>query len=293
MKRTAFTLIELLVVIAIIAILAAILFPVFAQAKAAAKKISSVSNVKQNMLGILMYANDSDDLFPPATDWDANNNPPAFFGSSGYSPWDWITLPYIKAPQIYLDPQAPANLPYSTAAGWPADSADVLDPQYGYNYAAMCPMTNGATGSIFGCSSSTSLSQPANTIALTAKFSSSETTQPYNGTYWAGPGTWTTATTVEAPWCSLSPTIACFSDSWGLNSWYSQVGYITSAAAGEFTGGVSLRQAGTAVVAWVDGHATSSTPGALTKGTNWNPNIQATAVVVTDQTQYQWGPYFP
>ena len=34
----AFTLIELLVVIAIIAILAAILFPVFAQAKAAAKK---------------------------------------------------------------------------------------------------------------------------------------------------------------------------------------------------------------------------------------------------------------
>ena len=36
--RRAFTLIELLVVIAIIAILAAILFPVFAQAKAAAKK---------------------------------------------------------------------------------------------------------------------------------------------------------------------------------------------------------------------------------------------------------------
>ena len=38
MKSRAFTLIELLVVIAIIAILAAILFPVFAQAKAAAKK---------------------------------------------------------------------------------------------------------------------------------------------------------------------------------------------------------------------------------------------------------------
>ena len=36
-KQSAFTLIELLVVIAIIAILAAILFPVFAQAKEAAK----------------------------------------------------------------------------------------------------------------------------------------------------------------------------------------------------------------------------------------------------------------
>jgi len=40
----AFTLIELLVVIAIIAILAAILFPVFAQAKEAAKKTSCLSN---------------------------------------------------------------------------------------------------------------------------------------------------------------------------------------------------------------------------------------------------------
>ncbi len=45
--RHAFTLIELLVVIAIIAILAAILFPVFAQAKEAAKKTTSLSNVKQ------------------------------------------------------------------------------------------------------------------------------------------------------------------------------------------------------------------------------------------------------
>lgn len=63
MKR-AFTLIELLVVIAIIAILAAILFPVFAQAKTAAKKTQSLSNVKQLVLGVQMYAGDSDDHFP-------------------------------------------------------------------------------------------------------------------------------------------------------------------------------------------------------------------------------------
>ena len=44
MKRhAAFTLIELLVVIAIIAILAAILFPVFAQAKMAAKKTKQLA----------------------------------------------------------------------------------------------------------------------------------------------------------------------------------------------------------------------------------------------------------
>jgi prepilin-type processing-associated H-X9-DG protein len=54
-------LIELLVVIAIIAILAAILFPVFAQAKRAAKKTVCLSSVKQVPMAQLMYANDHDD----------------------------------------------------------------------------------------------------------------------------------------------------------------------------------------------------------------------------------------
>jgi prepilin-type N-terminal cleavage/methylation domain-containing protein len=56
-----FTLIELLVVIAIIAILAAILFPVFAQAKQSAKRAATISNLKQNVLAHVMYANDYDD----------------------------------------------------------------------------------------------------------------------------------------------------------------------------------------------------------------------------------------
>ena len=63
MKR-AFTLIELLVVIAIIAILAAILFPVFAQAKVAAKKTAAISNVKQTGTAFAIYTADADDTFP-------------------------------------------------------------------------------------------------------------------------------------------------------------------------------------------------------------------------------------
>ncbi len=67
-KFRAFTLIELLVVIAIIAILAAILFPVFAQAKVAAKKSVTTSNLKQIGLAVIMYAGDHDDTFPRTMD---------------------------------------------------------------------------------------------------------------------------------------------------------------------------------------------------------------------------------
>src|SRR3954462_7859739 len=56
-----FTLIELLVVIAIIAILAAILFPVFAQAREAARKASCQSNLKQMGTAWMMYAGDYDE----------------------------------------------------------------------------------------------------------------------------------------------------------------------------------------------------------------------------------------
>ena len=63
MKR-GFTLIELLVVIAIIAILAAILFPVFARAREKARQSSCLSNVKQIGTGLLMYAQDYDEVLP-------------------------------------------------------------------------------------------------------------------------------------------------------------------------------------------------------------------------------------
>src|SRR5437870_3994838 len=59
-----FTLIELLVVIAIISVLAAILFPVFAKARASARKTTGLSNLKQIGAALLMYTADYDGNLP-------------------------------------------------------------------------------------------------------------------------------------------------------------------------------------------------------------------------------------
>lgn len=93
MTRSAFTLIELLVVVAIIAVLAAILFPVFAQAKAAAQATTCLSNLKQVGLGTTMYANDHDDTLP-------------MDGHSGGMEGSWlVTLqPYVRTALLYRCP---------------------------------------------------------------------------------------------------------------------------------------------------------------------------------------------
>lgn len=104
-SRRGFTLIELLVVIAIIAILAAILFPVFAQAKEAAKKTQSISNFKQAGTAVAMYTGDYDGGYMLS-----NSGSIGGFGW-GYGPPDTVPAqqmyPYIKNTQINIDPMDP------------------------------------------------------------------------------------------------------------------------------------------------------------------------------------------
>jgi len=114
--RAGFTLIELLVVIAIIAILAAILFPVFARAREKARQTSCLSNVKQIMLGILMYNQDYDEKMPGS--WAS--------GASGL--WSSRIMPYVKNNQLFACPSG------QKASGWGGwDWAGTPRTMYGFN----------------------------------------------------------------------------------------------------------------------------------------------------------------
>ena len=117
LRGRGFTLIELLVVIAIIAILAAILFPVFARARAAARKISGLSNLKQIALGTLMYVQDYDERYPyynwgqmvclevanTGTAGQLSASDPRFAAYSNAA-WNNAVQPYVKNAQLFQDP---------------------------------------------------------------------------------------------------------------------------------------------------------------------------------------------
>lgn len=138
LRNRAFTLIELLVVIAIIAILAAILFPVFAQAKAAAKTAASLSNTKQLGLSMLIYSNDFDDWRCPRS---AQGN------AYGQLEWKQLIIPYVKSRDIYRDGVNPASKFYdfesdpafrafAAGAGWGwTDVPDSMRMVRGYQWA--------------------------------------------------------------------------------------------------------------------------------------------------------------
>ena len=162
--QRAFTLIELLVVIAIVAILAAILFPVFAQAKAAAKKTVSLSNVKQIGLAWTMYAGDYDDTLMRVSSAGPGVGVVTYWWGKYDSAAKRLTeeqgllYPYTRGKGLQVDPTFDNRL--RTVLGLTG---------YGYNYAYLSPTKYGPAPDYAAIPSSvggTALGAPAETVAF-------------------------------------------------------------------------------------------------------------------------------
>lgn len=179
-RRSAFTLIELLVVIAIIAILAAILFPVFALAKEAAKKTSSLSNLRQLGTASMIYLSDFDDtIFHVSYQGAAGQTTPDNMGAFR---WPWLLVPYTKNLQIFRSPSDTKEMNLPICAGGCRDKNNPyygylwsLFPSYGFNWFTLAPdyqwnntlPPSSASSSRSRGISFTALGDPAFTLFLT------------------------------------------------------------------------------------------------------------------------------
>jgi prepilin-type processing-associated H-X9-DG protein len=106
----------------IIAILAAILFPVFARAREKARQSSCLSNVKQIMTGVVMYAQDYDETLPKARFWGATSADRYLYTKA--------VQPYVANEQIFICPSDSAG---RYADDWSA-SPHRSELSYGYNW---------------------------------------------------------------------------------------------------------------------------------------------------------------
>jgi prepilin-type N-terminal cleavage/methylation domain-containing protein len=306
-KKRAFTLIELLVVIAIIAILAAILFPVFAQAKLAAKGAASLSNVKQITLAEIMYQNDYDDDFVISANDACGAGCPSTIVTQcpdGYlttpANWDLAILPYIKTLGIYVDPGTgdPQNIfggsgSNSISQNWNSSA------QYGYNYVFLSPMqfhpkytlnsnTTACCGSatITGLGRSSTLAvNPSNTVMFTTA-DSGFTTGSYSSQYGTpdddfaeAPGTYYAL--LPAGDRIIIVSLAVYPKSVGGDSspFWTQGWVHTNTAGGAITADVRANNPyNGAKVGWVDGHAKNATGDQLAAGTNYSASTSTSGV---------------
>lgn len=292
-RLRAFTLIELLVVIAIIAILAAILFPVFAQAKAAAKKAAAISNHKQLSLAVIQYMSDYDDTYPLASVtvtyavYPIGTNPPD-------ATWGYLSYPYMKNDQIFADPMDPAGVTERDTDGSPHPSGTVpaqyrteqlrynlsLKADYGVNtqffspWGYMCPLyfTPFAI-------SQTQVAQVADTIyGISSVWDRDSRGNPHGGGNWAldAPCIYSTTFVDKRPFVSGCPGY------WWFGGWNPG-----SPLAWNVYGGVWPWHTSStlAIVSYADGHVNAKRIPALTQGCDVRNGFQGTII---DPSRYIW-----
>lgn len=112
-ERAGFTLIELLVVVAIIAVLVAVLLPALNQARATAKTVTCMSNLKQIGTAMLMYADEHHGWTPRIFE-DAL--------PTGYGPEDFYWYERLGSQGVFSEDSADPNDPAQSVLVCPSQA---------------------------------------------------------------------------------------------------------------------------------------------------------------------------
>lgn len=260
----AFTLIELLVVIAIIAILAAILFPVFAQARAKARQIACLSNLKQIATATMMYAQDYDESYPCG--WTATSD-------TGLV-WRVALTPYVKMGNV-----TPENMYDKTVPLFQCPQNKLAWSSYGYNLAEMTTFEQDWSGvSLLGYKgvSAAALNKPASLVIFSdaAAFNQAGSL-PGDPNYTKGTGDCNKANPIDPVSCGYPNGYNFKPEKWkvdlGNPDWHGTVDWNLSVPGG---GGDWLRDdlgsrrpyfphAGQTNAVFADGHVKAITAGTL------------------------------
>jgi len=300
MNRKAFTLIELLVVIAIIAILASILFPVFAQAKLAAKKTACLSNQKQASLGLLMYSGDSDDMFPIAEYGDDSS------ANLPHITWTTEVYPYVKNGDQLVDPVGKNTVSTGKAGVFLDPGAPTLDQKsvgvegyyFGVNRLICAADYNGGetwfngNGQVLNSLTSSQIDAPSDKVVMAEKGLNSSNDGwnypwfvdwqlQYIDSIATTPGN--AATVYRDGDRSQDP-------SWSLYTPWFNTDCINGVSDGkwECAAHPRYRYAGNTVLSYTDGHAKTMTKGGL----KWFKNIYVSRGDITS-SNWTYGWYYP
>ncbi|MGE0002219.1 MAG: type II secretion system protein [Fimbriimonadaceae bacterium] len=186
---TAFTLIEVLVVVAIVGILAALLFPVFSQARVAAKQSADAALVRQVGLAMTLYRDDHDGVYP--MNYYVGRAGQTQPDNRGLFRWPWLVYPYAKSFDVFFSPADAEGAEVRDRQSASFGYLFGLVPSWGYNGENFSP-TDQVSGE-FQPQSESRNDSPANTLLLASSLWGTNPSSPKSGYYrlyppdeWAG-----------------------------------------------------------------------------------------------------------